>query len=122
VVEDYPDVLEKQVHSRCGKGNNGGDGLAIAGLLKALGAVVAVYLVDAEQYSPDNLKNQEKLGDESIRKFNLEDRINFESGSIILDCLFGYGLNTALSSHWRSIIDQINTASAVRIDRKSTRL
>ena len=115
LLEDYPDVLEKQVYILCGKGNNGGDGLAIAGLLKALGAAVEVYLVDAEQYSPDNVKNQEKLGDESIRKFNLEDRIHFEGDSMILDCLFGYGLNTALSSDWRSIIDQINTASAVRI-------
>lgn len=115
LLEDHPDVLEKQVYILCGKGNNGGDGLAIAGLLKALGAAVEVYLVDAEQYSPDNVKNQEKLGDNSIHKFNLEDRIHFEDDSMILDCLFGYGLNTALSSRWRSIIDQINTASAVRI-------
>ncbi len=115
LLEYYPDVLEKQVYILSGKRNNGGDGLAIAGLLKALGAAVEVYLIDAEQYSPDNLKNQEKLGDNSIRKFSLEDRIHFEGDSMILDCLFGYGLNTALSSRWRSIIDQINTASAVRI-------
>src|SRR5690606_5858584 len=115
LLEDHPDVLEKQVYILCGKGNNGGDGLAIAGLLKALGAAVEVYLIDAAQYSLDNFKNQEKLGDESILKFNLEDRIHFEGDSMILDCLFGYGLDTALSSHWRNIIDRINTASAVRI-------
>src|SRR5690606_32036255 len=115
LLEYYPDVLEKQVYILSGKRNNGGDGLAIAGLLKALGAAVEVYLIDAEQYSPDNLKNQEKLGDNSIRKFSLEDRIHFEEDSMILDCLFGYGLNTALSSRWRSIIDQINTARSVRI-------
>lgn len=115
LLEDHPDVLEKQVYILCGKGNNGGDGLAIAGLLKALGAAVEVYLIGAEQYSLHNLKSQEKLGYNSFRKFNLEDRIHFEDDSMILDCLFGYGLNTALSSHWRNIIDQINTACAVRI-------
>ncbi len=115
LLDDFPELLEKPVYILCGKGNNGGDGLAIAGLLKALGATVEVYLIDAERYSADNAENQEKLGHERIRMFNLEDILAFERDAIILDCLFGFGLNTALSSEWRGIIDQINAARAVRI-------
>ena len=45
----------------CGKGNNGGDGLAIGRILGEQGYNVEVKLLHSGNYSPDNLINQQKL-------------------------------------------------------------
>ncbi|VTP95080.1 putative carbohydrate kinase [Sphingobacterium daejeonense] len=85
----------------CGKGNNGGDGLAIARQLRESGYDVEVRLLYADQYSPDNLLNQEKLDD--IKFFGLKDDLDFPIEGFLIDCLFGYGLNTALGEEWTSV-------------------
>ena len=45
----------------CGKGNNGGDGLAIARILFRKNFEVHIFLLQAEQYSKENLENQKRL-------------------------------------------------------------
>jgi len=94
----------------CGKGNNGGDGLAISRLLLEKGADVQVFLVRSESYSDDNLINQKKL--KNIRKFNLDETLELNSENaegILIDCLFGNGLSSELSAEWQSVIEQINS-------------
>lgn len=94
----------------CGKGNNGGDGLLLAHYLNQQGAIVLVYLLDSENYSKDNLLAQQQVPKSILRRFSLGDEFKFPEGTILIDGLFGYGLNRCLDSEWAKVIDQINSS------------
>ncbi|UIR57369.1 NAD(P)H-hydrate dehydratase [Sphingobacterium sp. SRCM116780] len=104
----YSDLTQQHFTILCGKGNNGGDGLVLARLLDACLADVQVYLWQADRYSADNLLNQQRISHIPIQHFSETDHLDFPSHSIILDCLFGYGLQEELDDRWLSIIQQIN--------------
>lgn len=107
ILEDYIDsIKELPIVVVCGKGNNGGDGLAIARQLQESGYDVEVRLLKSESYSDDNLLNQEKL--EEITFFGLDDDLDLPTEGFLVDCLFGYGLSAPLESEWQAVISQIN--------------
>lgn len=97
----------------CGIGNNGGDGLALARLLVAEDAHVKVYLQKNNTYSLDNLTNQKRLKDAKIplNFYNAEAQFEFPPYTIIIDAIFGYGLNRPIQDEWNPVIDQINKAN-----------
>ena len=76
-----------------GKGHNGDDGRAAAG-----------YLLDRKTVLLDIRDPDQEAG-------RLE-HVLAERPSVILDCLFGIGLNRDLSSSWRGVIQRINRAPA----------
>ncbi len=92
----------------CGPGNNGGDGLSIARLLKNSEYEVEVILL-GEKYSGDNLQNQKRWRDiageihryDSLEKFMKED-------IIIIDAIFGTGLNQVPEGNYKSCIQKLN--------------
>ena len=102
-----------------GPGNNGGDGLAVARMLAAEGCSVAVWLVNPKgKLSPDCAVNLERLGGTSVV-------INevccgfamplLDSNTIIIDALFGSGLNMPVAgSLFADVIEGIN-ASGCRV-------
>lgn len=92
----------------CGKGNNGGDGLALARMLHNSGGDVDVFLLKSDSYSNDNLENQKRLPLTTIYKFDLKDSLPLKKETIIIDALFGYGLSHPLDESWAYIISQIN--------------
>ncbi len=98
----------------CGAGNNGGDGLALARMIHSAGGEVSVFLLEAPAYSADNRANREKLGDLPVTLFTLHSRLHFPKECILIDALFGYGLNRPLSPEWNAIIAQVN-ASGQRV-------
>src|SRR5690606_30081657 len=107
IIDDYFDIIkELPIAIVCGKGNNGGDGLAIARQLMDSGYDVEVRLLKADRYTADNQLNQAKL--ENIQYFDLEDDLDLPLEGFLIDCLFGYGLSSALSDEWRGVIEQIN--------------
>ena len=115
----------------CGKGNNGGDGAALARILWTQGAFAQVILIGEINQTRDdaetNFKILQKLTFDSLfplRKTNLEicttldDWYKFLGGtpfikqSVVVDCLFGTGLNKPLSGNlYDSIISSIETLS-----------
>lgn len=112
--------LRKQVEFKqshftiiCGIGNNGGDGLALGRLLHENGAQVKIYLQQNNTYSLDNLENQKRLKDLKIpfELFDKSTQLEIHPATILIDAIFGYGLNRPIEKEWHPIIQQINQSS-----------
>lgn len=98
----------------CGSGNNGGDGLALARLLHEAGHAVNVFLLESENYSADNLLNQEKLRETGIR-IEKADNVAIDTiptGNVIFDALLGTGFSPPL----RGDVDALISAASKRND------
>jgi len=101
----------------CGTGNNGGDGLAIARLLMNNGKQVKVYGINTGNESSDFLVNKNRLLKESIHyaEFKVTDLPVIRKDEIIIDALFGTGLNKEISGIAAECIKFINSTDAMVI-------
>ena len=85
-----------------GCGNNGGDGLAVARMLRAAGCAVAVWLINPNgKLSPDCAVNLERLRGTDVPVTEVADgfRVPAIGGDdIIIDALFGSGLDRPVVS------------------------
>ncbi len=90
-----------------GKGNNGGDGLAVARILSRAGYLCEVYrLFEVEQLSPDCRTNLERLpATVSVRPFSPS--VCFAEG-VIVDALLGSGVHGRVEGVLAEAIDWIN--------------
>jgi len=80
-----------------GYGNNGGDGLAIARLLRLMNYDVSVYmLAGSENLSPDALTNYQRLTDVSSLILTENKLPELHPSAIVIDALFGTGLSRPL--------------------------
>lgn len=114
--------INKENHIKffCGMGNNGGDGLVVARLLFGVGIDTEVYLVRySEKMSHDCEVNFQRLtGETSVPVTNILTESDFpelESNDIIIDALFGSGLNRPIEGLAAELIDHLNRQQAVRI-------
>lgn len=106
----------------CGKGNNGGDGLAIARILATRDYKVTVYICEyTNQSSQDFATNLKRLPD-NVRVNHIAEEDNLELNSdLIVDCLFGAGLDRPIENWLATVVAQINKCSTpvVSIDLPS---
>lgn len=94
----------------CGTGNNGGDGLACARQLIRAGIPVETILVgDPGKLTPDASANVQALRScgGSIRPYSGE---VLPETSLIVDALFGFGLNREVRGQYREVIEKMNGA------------
>ena len=109
-----------------GSGNNGGDALAVARMLAEMNYRVSVYLFNIRgTLSEDCATNRQRLVDTGSVNFT-EITLNFDppkldSDMVVIDGLFGSGLNKPLSGGFASLVRYINRSSAkvVSIDMPS---
>lgn len=101
----------------CGKGNNGGDGLAVARYLvnDANHRVTIFMAMGTEDLSPDAKKNYFLLKEMSSHGANITFAENFKETTLtsydyIIDALFGTGLSSNIRSPLSEIIESINDA------------
>lgn len=100
----------------CGTGNNGGDGLAIARLLKGGDYNVNVFVVRGGKESDDFKANLSWLDKVQINEITTSaDVSSFADADILIDALFGSGLSRPVEGIYAQVIDRINEANAVRI-------
>ncbi len=96
----------------CGPGNNGGDGLAIARLLILKNNKVQVFILgNTGKNSADFLINLEKLQAITTHIELLEEETTFpaiSSADVVIDALFGNGLNRPLDSLSGALVTHIN--------------
>jgi len=91
----------------CGKGNNGGDGFAIARILKNKHYNVQCFAVGEKDMSVDCKLNAERLGDYTA--INATNPFpDMKNADIIIDALFGSGLTRPANGLEARIIEQIN--------------
>lgn len=79
-----PDLQSKKVAVVCGRGNNGGDGRVVAGLLQA--AARSVRVLDSDSFSPAAIQDAD----------------------IVVDALFGTGLSREVQGPEKAVVEEIN--------------
>ena len=84
-----------------GPGNNGGDALAIARMMAEKGYKIEVYLFNTKgELSPDCQTNKEPVSYTHLR-------------ALVIDGLFGSGLNKPLSGGFAAVVKYINASPAM---------
>ena len=92
----------------CGKGNNGGDGLVVARLLKNDGREVKVYLTHDESELSNTAKIAfDKLKKEKIEILKVSDEL--EKDAVIIDALLGISVYGEPKDIIKTAIDKINS-------------
>ncbi|HJW15654.1 MAG TPA: NAD(P)H-hydrate dehydratase [Flavisolibacter sp.] len=103
----------------CGKGNNGGDGLAIARMLLQAGFSTVVYILEnGKPGSPDFQENLQRLHEitTDIHFIQSEDIFpTIRETDIIIDALFGSGLNKPLSGLAALLVEHLNATHAIMV-------
>lgn len=97
----------------CGCGNNGGDGYALARLLSQRKRIqVSVVRED----KPNSLSEEAAINARLVEALNITmyafEQFEAQNYDIIVDCLFGTGLNRKLCDPYVKLIHQINQSQA----------
>lgn len=104
-------------HLFCGVGNNGGDALALARMLQGDNYDIRVYVVDfGGMRSGDFLLNLQRLEGERPRPEFLDqdsDLPELGPGDIVVDGIYGIGLNRAPAPWVGRLIEHINNSPAL---------
>ena len=101
-----------------GPGNNGGDALAVARMLTDQDYQVQTYLFNITGHlSEDCAANKERFSDKWGNALLTEvtqefDPPRLEKGMLVIDGLFGSGLNKPLAGGFASLVKYINSSSA----------
>lgn len=109
----YP-KLDPSISILCGPGNNGGDGLAIARLLRyghnTKYKSVSVYLINfSNEKSNEYTKNLSRLP-KLVKQFNITEPEQLKSlqADLIIDAVLGSGLNKPLSGKYAELAAKVN--------------
>lgn len=101
-----------------GPGNNGGDALAVARMMAELKYQVSVYLFNINgKLSDDCETNKKRLSEcRAVKNFteitNEFDPPELGTGMLVVDGLFGSGLNKPLTGGFASLVKYINQSSS----------
>ena len=102
----------------CGNGNNGGDGFAIARLLYYRGFDVTVFTNQNQRFSENALFNLERCKEISgidIFDFALVSQFGFKENTVLVDALFGIGINRNIEGETAHLIKFLNHLSFPKI-------
>lgn len=101
-----------------GPGNNGGDALAVARMLAVRGYNVSTWLFNTSgRLSDDCKKNRDRLKDvKQVASFVIVtdefDPPTLDAQTLVVDGLFGSGLNKPLTGGFASLVKYVNTSPA----------
>ena len=116
ITERWPSTIPIVVFA--GPGNNGGDALAVARMLIEQDYQVQTFLFNITGHlSADCAENKKRLCDKKGRSLLTEitqefDPPHLDSGMLIVDGLFGSGLNKPLAGGFASLVKYINASKA----------
>ncbi len=112
--------VKKKILVFCGNGNNGGDGFVISRWLFQKGFSVKIVVIgNVEKMSKVTKQNYELTQSLEISTVFYQNAINIKnlinSADIVVDAIFGIGFYGKVKKPYRSIFEQINLSSAVKI-------
>jgi NAD(P)H-hydrate epimerase len=118
----HTDLAERQVAVLCGRGNNGGDGFVVARTLLQRGVDTSVFLIgQVSEVRGDARVNLDILGRLGVTVVEIADgqawELHFseiEDCTLIIDAIFGTGLNAPLSGLMETVVSDVN-ASGIQI-------
>lgn len=107
-----------------GPGNNGGDGYVVARLLHEKGINVKVFgLHEDDRLSPDCAVNRKRFIERGGHYIEVKEEDNFylDENAVLVDAIFGAGLNRSVSGFLGKIINRVNclTNPVVALDMPS---
>lgn len=98
----------------CGKGNNGGDGLALARMLWNRKYIVTVFILEfGHKGTEDFQTNLARLHETGVEILFIQSQDNLHpipKEAVLIDALFGSGLNRPLDAVTSRLIEHINTS------------
>ncbi len=106
------DCVEQSIHVQdrilavCGSGNNGGDGVAAARILKNRGYQADVLYCGSREHA--SAENREQIRRAELSGVAIYDNIALEEYTVIVDAVFGIGLSRPLEGKYRELAEQIN--------------
>ena len=104
------------IHIICGTGNNGGDGLVIARMLKKHGYNSKTYIVNCDNKRSEdfltNYKRLKELGDWPTMINSKNDLPLIHENAMVIDAIFGIGLNSSPAGLLKETIQHINQSKA----------
>lgn len=117
--QDFDNLPNKPFQVFCGQGNNGGDGLVIARFLKSSGYKVEVFVLKQNEFGTEDFEiNLLRCQSVDIDTFFISqaDQISqLKLGDIIIDAIYGTGLNAPLSNLPLQLVNRLNEHSALKI-------
>jgi hydroxyethylthiazole kinase-like uncharacterized protein yjeF len=99
----------RRVNIFCGPGNNGGDGLVAARLLRDHGMEARVGLLQARRFKGDAALAADRFGGPYVTLSELAPK----AGELVVDALFGAGLARPLEGAAAAAVEAINRSQAV---------
>lgn len=110
VVNAIPEEKRKQVLVICGTGNNGGDGIAVARILKMKGYKVQIYQPGSSyRKSPDCALQEEIARSYGVTWVN---NPQWSEYTTIVDALFGVGLSREIEGIYAETAELVNRTEA----------
>lgn len=111
---------EKSFIVFCGKGNNGGDGLAIGRMLLEKGYQVSIYVLEnGKEGSNDfrqNLQRLDQLPSTTLRFIREKtDFPELQKDAVVIDALFGSGLNKPLDGLSKELVVLLNNSTETMV-------
>lgn len=111
-INHFPDK-DQSISVYCGTGNNGGDGLAIARMLKEhqyqnIDVKIALF---SSKSSDDFNTNLHKLIPSGIQILEIKSAADLpaENSSIVIDALLGTGLNKPIAGDYERLVNYLNS-------------
>ncbi|HTE00333.1 MAG TPA: NAD(P)H-hydrate dehydratase [Mucilaginibacter sp.] len=110
-INHFPDK-KQAIAVYCGTGNNGGDGLAIARMLKDhqyqnIDVKIALFSSKSSDDFTTNLHRLIPAGI-PIKEIKIGEKLPEENSSIIIDALLGTGLNKPLYGDYEKLVNYLN--------------
>lgn len=114
IIAKYFNIKTSSFFVICGSGNNGGDGLVVARKLYSNGAMVTICLLG----TPENFKGAAQKNWQIIKNIGLpvlftpsieEINSSIKTNDLIVDAIFGTGLNRAITGYYYQVIHLINS-------------
>lgn len=111
ILNAFPLNLQ-QVVVVAGNGNNGGDGLAVARLLHIAGIKVTILNVG----NPDHASQEHQTQEHICQYYQIpktDDPAILKTATLVVDAIFGIGIDRPVLGNYATVIDAINNTDAV---------